>query len=119
MMTAILESIVGRLPGLTVACLLDEDEGELPQLTCLTKGIVYELSLLRKAYYNIILFPSTVSFFFFFFGGGGGGGGGRVEAGFWGDPCLPPPPPPPPPPPQMNPARCHQNMFTKLSLHAW
>ena len=36
------------------ACLLDEDEGELPQLTCLTKGIVYELSLLRKAYYNII-----------------------------------------------------------------
>ena len=54
MMTAILESIVGRLQGLTVACLLDEDEGELPQLTCLTKGIVYELSLLRKAYYNII-----------------------------------------------------------------
>ena len=53
MMTAILESIVGRLSGLTaVACLLDEDEGELPQLTCLTKGIVYELSLLRKAYYN-------------------------------------------------------------------
>ena len=38
MMTAILESIVGRLPGLTVACLLDEDEGELPQLTCITKG---------------------------------------------------------------------------------
>ena len=37
-----------------MACLLDEDEGELPQLTCLTKGIVYELSLLRKAYYNII-----------------------------------------------------------------
>ena len=33
---------------------LDEDEGELPQLTCLTKGIVYELSLLRKVYYNII-----------------------------------------------------------------
>ena len=54
MMTAILESIVGRLPGLTVACLLDKDEGELPQLTCLSKGIVYELSLLRKAYYNII-----------------------------------------------------------------
>ena len=54
MVTAILESIVGRLAGLTVACLLDEDEGELPQLTCLTKGIVYELSLLRKAYYNII-----------------------------------------------------------------
>ena len=40
---------------MTVACLLDEDEGELPQLTCfITKGIVYELSLLRKAYYNII-----------------------------------------------------------------
>ena len=36
-----------------MASLLDEDEGELPQLTCLTKGIVYELSLLRKAYYNI------------------------------------------------------------------
>ena len=43
-----------RKVDLTVACLLDEDEGELPQLTCLTKlGIVYELSLLRKAYYNI------------------------------------------------------------------
>lgn len=42
-----------RKVGLTVACLLDEDEGELPQLTCLTKGIVYELCLLRKAYYNI------------------------------------------------------------------
>ena len=33
-----------------MACLLDEDEGELPQLTCLTKSTVYELSLLRKAY---------------------------------------------------------------------
>ena len=43
-----------RKVGLTVACLLDENEGELPQLTCLTKGIVYELSLLRKAYHNII-----------------------------------------------------------------
>ena len=42
-----------RKVGLTVACLLDED-GELPQLTSLTKGIVYELSLLRKTYYNII-----------------------------------------------------------------
>ena len=31
-----------------MACLIDD--GELPQLTCLTKGIVYELSLLRKAY---------------------------------------------------------------------
>ena len=39
-----------RKVGLTVACLLDEDEGELPQLTRLTKGIVYKLSLLRKAY---------------------------------------------------------------------
>ena len=29
-----------RKVGLTVACLLDEDEGELPQLTCLTKGTV-------------------------------------------------------------------------------
>ena len=38
-----------RKVGLTVACLLDEGEGELPQLTCLTKGIVYKLSLLRKA----------------------------------------------------------------------
>ena len=37
-----------RKVGLTVACLIDD--GELPQLTCLTKGIVYELSLLRKAY---------------------------------------------------------------------
>ena len=36
-----------RKVGLTVACLLDKD-GELPQLTSLTKGIVYELSLLRK-----------------------------------------------------------------------
>ena len=36
-----------RKVGLTVACLLDK---ELPQLTCLTKGTVYELSLLRKAY---------------------------------------------------------------------
>ena len=54
MVTAILKSIVGRLASQAVACLLDEDEGELPQLTCLTKGIVYELSLLRKVYYNII-----------------------------------------------------------------
>ena len=38
-----------RKVGLTVACLIDEVE-DLPQLTCLTKGIVYELSLLRKAY---------------------------------------------------------------------
>ena len=43
-----------RKVGLTVAkCLLDE-EGGLLQLTCLTKGIIYELSLLRKAYYYII-----------------------------------------------------------------
>ena len=42
-----------RKVGLTVACLLDEDEGELTQLTCLTKGIVYELSLLRR---RIIIF---------------------------------------------------------------
>ena len=31
-----------------MACLIDDEE--LPTLTCLTKGIVYELSLLRKAY---------------------------------------------------------------------
>ena len=37
-----------RNVGLTVACLIDDEE--LPTLTCLTKGIVYELSLLRKAY---------------------------------------------------------------------
>ena len=37
-----------RKVGLTVACLIDD--GELPQLTCLSKGIVYELSLLRKSY---------------------------------------------------------------------
>ena len=37
-----------RSVGLTVACLIDDEE--LPTLTCLTKGIVYELSLLRKAY---------------------------------------------------------------------
>ena len=31
-----------RKVGLTVACLLYKDEGELPQLPCLTKGIVYK-----------------------------------------------------------------------------
>ena len=35
--------------GLTVACLINKED-EIPQLTCLTKGVVYELSLLRKAY---------------------------------------------------------------------
>ena len=54
MVTAILKSIVGRLASLWLVSALDEDEGELPQLTCLTESIVYELSLLRKAYYNII-----------------------------------------------------------------
>ena len=37
-----------RNVGFTVACLIDDEE--LPTLTCLTKRIVYELSLLRKAY---------------------------------------------------------------------
>ena len=38
-----------RRVGLTIACLVGESEEELPKLICLTKGIVYELSLLRKS----------------------------------------------------------------------
>ena len=54
MVTAILESIVGRLASLWHVCLTKMKENYITELTCLTKGIVYELSLLRKAYYNII-----------------------------------------------------------------
>ena len=61
-----------RRVGLTIACLVGESE-ELPKLTCLTKGIVYELSLLRKSYaipwsqfYDWAKTLQDTSFFFFF-----------------------------------------------------
>ena len=48
MATTTLESTAGRLASLWLVCYTKMKE--LPQLTCLTKGIVYELSLLRKVY---------------------------------------------------------------------
>lgn len=39
-----------RKMGLTVSCLIDKGEEELLQLASFSKGIIYELSLLRKAH---------------------------------------------------------------------
>lgn len=36
--------------GLTVACLIDASDAKLPELTCLTKGVVFELNVLRKTH---------------------------------------------------------------------